>query len=82
MHTVEFAGEYFPEGQMDSFVGVQEYPARQSVHEEAPASEYVPTGHASLEIPSLQKNPAGHVVRAVEAFGHVYPGPHFNCSEG
>ena len=53
-------------------------PASQLVHEAAPASEYVPRGHTSLEIPSLQKNPAGHILRAVEGLGHVYPGPHFN----
>ncbi len=62
MHVVEFAGEYIPEGHMDSLVEVQAYPARQGMQKAAPASEYVPRAHGVQdEDVEVELDPAGHI---------------------
>ncbi len=67
MHSVAFALENFPDGQMDSFVEVQEYPARQGVQKDAPGSEYVPPVQGVQEVDrGVELNPAEQILTLVK----------------
>ena len=67
VHCVDFDNEYEPDGQMDSLVEVQEYPARHGVQEEAPASEYVPSSQGVQDVDlAFELDPAEHIVTLVK----------------